>query len=153
MRSAQRQARRTTENGFTLFEVLVSLGIAMLLVAGIVRAFGSAWLQASSTAELASGSALARSLLAERRTQPNANLPLRDGTTSGYHWQVTTEPLHLVPPPAPAPSATDAAQPTAPSGPANALHPLLLNRIIVEVSGPSGRKLRLESLVAEPEAH
>ena len=159
--AARNSASRRAEAGFTLFETMVALTIGALVLLAVLRAFSSAWLQVSTSAEITAASGLARQLLADARLAQGASLD-RSGTTSGFDWQVRATRLTLPPLPAAAPSLppnpasparnnrTTQPPPATPPAPAQ---DWLLYRIGVDVGTTSGRHVRMEGLLARPADH
>ncbi|KQP93236.1 hypothetical protein ASF60_14925 [Methylobacterium sp. Leaf113] len=167
--------KRKGSEGFTLLEALVALALATLFIAVLIRAFGFGLFHGSLPGERLAATTLARALLADVRTMALGPDVTRDGITEGYRWRIETRAVPLPPrasgarnppratAPAKPPSATTPAvdpprsggETTATAGRTDAqpnLTPsqiLDLLHVMVEVVTPSGRRDRLEGLIAQ----
>jgi prepilin-type N-terminal cleavage/methylation domain-containing protein len=154
--------------GFSLIEVLVAIVIAALMVVTLSRALTTAWSGARAPGDVLGAVTVARDILAGMRAQPNAVPVPGAGRIGPYRYEVTTGPATLDTmgspfPPAPG-DAASASTPQAgapppdgqktgngqPAGRDAGKAPPIPLRIVVVVTAPSGRSVRLETVKLVP---
>lgn len=162
-----------SDEGFTLVETLIALGVAALFLSVIVPGFSNVWITLGITGDTARSMAIARNLAA--RWRDGAGELDASGEVQNFKYRFVTAPLTLqqkdanLPPAPPPKSGTKGAgtpgqgspaQQNQASGPAGAATPGSpgapslkgkLLRFAIVITAPSGRTLRYETAKFEIE--
>jgi general secretion pathway protein I len=88
-----RSTNRSSQQGFSLLEMVVAIAILALSLGALYQAVSGASRNVRTNERYAYGVELARSLLAEHSIVPKAGLSGRGETAGGFTWQVVTTAL------------------------------------------------------------
>ena len=126
-------ARRHSNRGFVLIEVLVALGVAAILLVVLLRAFVTTWYGISTVREEAEAMLIARTLVSAVTPRDNTGELAQQGSIGRYAWALEVKRERL-------------AQPLANLGNENENNfPWALYRVAVVVTAPNGRRTSLET--------
>ena len=124
-------ARRQTNRGFVLIEVLVAVAVAAVLLVALLRAFVSTWFGISTVREDAEAMLVARALISSVTPRDNATELSQTGTVGRYNWALEVKKTPI--------AGSDAG--------ADSENPFrwTLYRAGVIVTAPGGRRTSLET--------
>jgi len=94
--------RGAARAGFTLIETLVALMVLSVVIVAAQRGFVTARLGLERAQSTLAAETVARSIVETELDRLAAEPGVREGETDGLAWTVTTEPIALPVPPAPA---------------------------------------------------
>lgn len=128
--------------GFVLFEALVALAVAALLLTMLSRSFLSIWQGTAHAREDLQAMMIARTVLEGALPRESLSPGVKTGFAGGYEWRTETLPASTRPAAVAASAVPDDQQVdlTPASGGKWQLY-----RIIVTVGSPSGRRVLLEA--------
>ena len=147
--------------GFSLVEVLVALVLAGFLVFAVSRALSVAWRSARAPGAMVAAASIGAALLEGLRAQPEARIVPGPGRHLGFDYEIAAEPvtaelLASPVPRAPAESTGEGQRRPGGNGPGGAAggeegrdkdaKPPQPYRVVVVVTAPSGRSVRLETV-------
>jgi type II secretory pathway pseudopilin PulG len=130
--------------GFVLFESLVALAVAALLLTMLSRSFLATWQGTAHAREDLQAMMIARTVLEDALPRGALSPGVKTGMTGGYDWRAETLPA-----PAQAEAEPASGEPTGQQldvAPA-AGGKWQLYRVLVTVGSPSGRRVRLEAFM------
>ena len=128
-------AKRKSNGGFVLIEVLVAVAVAAVLLTALLRAFVTTWMGINTVREEAETMLIARSLISAVAPRENTAEASQNGAIGRYTWALEVKKALVVVPPVDIEAGSGTGTP----------NPWTLYRIAVVITAPNGRRTSLET--------